>query len=79
MQSIHEHPSGLSRRTKLWLATGVLLALAAACYWYSTAHQSHITLVLFWGLILACPLMHIFGHGGHRHGADSSKESKERR
>jgi multisubunit Na+/H+ antiporter MnhG subunit len=79
MQSVHEHRSGLNRGTKLWLATGLLLLLAAACYWYSAEHQSHISLALFWGLILACPLMHILGHGGHRHGADSLKESKERR
>jgi len=76
MQSGHEHRSGLSRRTKLWLATGVLLLLAAACYWYSSEHQSHLSTVLFWGLVLACPLIHLFGHGEHHHGAEPPKNLK---
>ncbi|MDP3857316.1 MAG: DUF2933 domain-containing protein [Stagnimonas sp.] len=57
----------MSQRTKLWIATAVLLVLAAACYWYGVEHQSHIAKALFWTLILACPLMHLFGHSGHRH------------
>ncbi|MFA5941951.1 MAG: DUF2933 domain-containing protein [Sinimarinibacterium sp.] len=50
-----------------WAATVVLLALAGACYWYATEHRSHVALAATWLLILACPLMHLFGHG--RHGA----------
>lgn len=73
MHGAHEHPpSGHrtgQRRALLWLATVVLLALAAACYWYGTAHGSHITQAFTWALVLACPLMHLFGHGhgAHRH------------
>jgi len=62
-----QQSAGMSRRTKIWVATAVLLALAAACYWYGVQHQSHIAMGLFWALLLACPLMHIFGHGRHRH------------
>jgi len=82
MQSAHEHPpsghrSKPSRRALAWLATAVLLALAAACYWYATEHQSHIAQALTWLLILACPLMHLFGHGhgGHRHGSSDASDS----
>lgn len=69
MQSIHEHPSWPSRQSIIWLVTAALLALAAACSWYGLEHQSHIARALTWALILACPLMHRFGHrpGGHRH------------
>lgn len=73
MQSAQDHSTRPRSRPIIWLATAVLLALAAACYWYDIEHQSHIVRALTWGLILACPLMHLFGHrhGGHRHGAES--------
>ena len=78
MSGDHEHPSKPSQRTFVWLATAGLLALAAACYVYATEHQNHIVQALMWALILACPLMHFFGHGhghghghgGHRHGGE---------
>lgn len=69
----HEDHSPSKRRKTLWIATAILLILAALCYAYATAHSSHIAQALTWGLILACPLMHLFGHGGHgghRHGND---------
>lgn len=66
----HETHSPSKRRTMLWAATVVLLVLAAICYAYGTAHRNHIVQALTWLLILACPLMHLFGHGGHRHGSE---------
>ena len=75
MQAEPPQPTGMSRRTKLWLATSVLLVLAAACYWLGVEHQSHVFKALFWMLILACPLMHLFGHGGHRHRSKSGNVS----
>lgn len=39
---------------------GVVLAVTAV-----TLFKLPISNVLFFGLILACPLMHIFMHGGH--------------
>lgn len=67
MQSSHEPSPVVSGRSRLWLATVALLALAAACYWYGIEHQSHFAQALFWILLLACPLMHVFGHRRHRH------------
>jgi len=39
-------------------------AIVAAFYLW-TEHRVHLLGVLPWLLILACPLMHIFMHGGH--------------
>jgi len=39
-------------------------------------HRMHLSGLLGWLpylILLACPLMHLFMHGGHGHGADSDK------
>ena len=41
---------------------------AVAAFFLITEHAAHLFGVLPFLLILACPLMHIFGHGGHGHG-----------
>ena len=42
--------------------------LAIALFFLLTEHRAHVFGVLPWLLILACPLMHLFMHRGHRHG-----------
>jgi len=74
MQTDHKHPQGGRRRTILWLLTGLFLALAAICFVYTSEHRSHLAQALISGLVLACPLMHLFGHGSHRHGSSSPKK-----
>ncbi|MDU6730831.1 MAG: DUF2933 domain-containing protein [Bradyrhizobium sp.] len=32
-----------------------------------TEHRAHVLGLLIWLPLLACPLMHIFMHGGHHH------------
>jgi hypothetical protein len=45
------------------------VGLAAAVAWLFFRHNEHLAQLLPFLFILACPLMHIFGHGGHgRHG-----------
>jgi hypothetical protein len=47
-------------------ATWVLLAfLAIAGFALFTEHRAHALGVLPWLLLLACPLLHVFMHGGH--------------
>ena len=47
-------------------ANMVLLGfLAIAGYFLVTEHWAHIVPFLPWLLLLACPLMHVFMHGGH--------------
>lgn len=68
----HDHQAG-ARAGKPWyrtlrgLATTGLLAIMAYYLW--TEHRAHTIAFLPFGLLLLCPLMHLFhGHGGHNHG-----------
>ena len=68
-----ENPSGGGLlRSKAGLALLVFGAIAA--FFLITEHQAHLWGWLPYLLLLACPLMHMFMHGGHgghehRHGA----------
>lgn len=52
-----------------WLrerSTWALLAfLGIAGFFLLTEHRAHLFGVLPYLLLLACPLIHLFGHGGH--------------
>jgi hypothetical protein len=58
--------------SKLGLAvTLALSALGAYLFWN---HTGHIFYALPFVFLLACPLMHVFGHGhGHSHKSENSK------
>ena len=61
--------SSLSPRVKLALAGFI----AIAAFYLITEHRAHLFGVLPYLLILLCPLLHFFMHGGHsRHGAGHS-------
>ncbi|OGA02946.1 MAG: hypothetical protein A3H35_06410 [Betaproteobacteria bacterium RIFCSPLOWO2_02_FULL_62_17] len=67
-----ERPSGGLLRSKAGIALFVFGAIAA--FFLITEHQAHLWGWLPYLLVLACPLMHIFMHGGHgshgqQHGA----------
>lgn len=47
------------------LGVVALTALTALTIYLLTEHTSHVLALLPFGIILACPLMHIFMHGGH--------------
>jgi hypothetical protein len=57
----------------------VLIAfLAIVGFLFFTEHRAHLFGILPYLLLLACPLMHFFmhgGHGGHRqHGGEDGKQ-----
>ena len=58
-------------RAVLWL---FWIFAAIGAYYLATEHREHLIDYLPYVLLLACPLMHIFGHkhgqGGHRHEPD---------
>jgi hypothetical protein len=58
-------------RLKDWLLsrTGVatLIAVAVLGFLIYTDHTAHVLGAIPYLLLLACPLMHIFMHGGHHH------------
>ena len=43
-----------------------------------TEHQAHVLGLLIWLPLLACPLMHIFMHGGHDHHRGQRQQTDRR-
>ena len=72
---MHEHESstGSSFGTIIRSRTGVVLLgfLAVAAFFLVTEHTAHVFGYLPWALLLLCPLMHLFMHGGHGGHGDS--------
>ncbi|CAI07329.1 DUF2933 domain-containing protein [Aromatoleum aromaticum] len=62
-QSSHPHARSGSRAK--WVFAGFL---ALAVFLLFTEHRAHVLGFLPWLILLACPLMHLFMHGGHDHG-----------
>jgi len=62
-----------------WNLVLVGFALVAG-FFLVTEHTAHVFGVLPYLLLLACPLMHLFGHHGHHgHGTDKTEGSGERK
>jgi hypothetical protein len=75
----HEHVEnrGMAGRKFPSLRFGLVLAgfLIIAGALLFTEHRAHVLGVLIWVPILACPLMHIFMHGGHGgHGSQNQRD-----
>lgn len=73
----HDH-SGASQGS-FWTSRAFLVylgfaALAVVLLWQE--HQDHILGVLPYLFLLACPLMHIFMHGGHGHGGRRNDDGR---
>ena len=63
---MHEHDAPPWWRTRTGLAFLGFMAIAA--FFLVTEHRAHLALAvpyLPWLLLAACPLMHLFMHGGH--------------
>ncbi len=54
----------------------ILIALAALGVYLIVWHQQHVLGAFPFLLILICPIMHLFMHGGHGH-HDHSKEGEK--
>ena len=50
----------------------LLVAVVVGGFYLATEHRAHLFGALAFVLLLACPLMHLFMHGGHRHGGHRS-------
>lgn len=62
MKRHNEHTAGNGpglRDVILWVFLGIIL------FFLLTEHRAHVFGVLPYLLLLACPLMHLFMHGGH--------------
>jgi len=67
-------------RTSNGLAAIVLIGIAI--YYLLAEHQAHFFSALPFLILLLCPLMHVFmhgghGHGGHGHGEDGPDDSDQ--
>ena len=69
MNHEHRHEPDSSKETTFrakWVFIGFLVI---AAYFLVTEHRAHLSGWLssywIWLLLLACPLMHLFMHGGH--------------
>lgn len=51
---------------RFWIVLVVFFVFALVLLWEE--HEAHILGALPWLILLACPLMHLFMHGGHGHG-----------
>lgn len=75
-----------SHKTSFWFTSRGLAALgliAAASYFLLIEHREHVWQFLPYLILLACPFMHLFmhgghgGHGGHGEHTDHSSHNKE--
>lgn len=57
----HDH-KGLLSWILSWKGIVLILALAGVSYYLLTAHLAHLAVALPYLILLACPLMHIFGY-----------------
>ncbi|RJQ49295.1 MAG: DUF2933 domain-containing protein [Gammaproteobacteria bacterium] len=64
----HSTPSPPWRKTRTGLVFPGFLAIAA--FFLITEHRAHVLGALPLILLLLCPLLHLFGHGGHRRGPE---------
>ena len=72
-----------SSRPSLKSPAGIFMLVAAAIgvYYLLTEHFIHVTQAIPYIFLLACPLMHVFGHGHghdghHQHGQGSPRQDE---
>jgi hypothetical protein len=59
-----QHNHGTKKRNDLY-QIGKWGAIAIIGYYLLTEHRAHVIAFLPYLFLLACPLMHLFMHGGH--------------
>ena len=60
------------------LGWALSLAVAALGVYLLVAHTGHLLAALPYLLLVACPLMHVFGHGKHKHHTPDDKSPNDR-
>jgi hypothetical protein len=67
---------GMSSKSKAGLVLVGCLIIAFALLF--TEHRAHVLGLFIWLPILACPLMHLFMHGGHGHHGSHNQADNQR-
>ncbi|TAK72429.1 MAG: DUF2933 domain-containing protein [Betaproteobacteria bacterium] len=76
MQHKHESDNDGAMKSRANIALAVFLVIAG--FFLVAEHRAHLSAwIPYWPylLVLACPLMHLFMHGGHGHGGHRSSEA----
>ncbi|MBL8519402.1 MAG: DUF2933 domain-containing protein [Betaproteobacteria bacterium] len=73
--SAHPAPASPSR-TRAWKSAAVMLGLILAFY-FLREHWGHVLGLLPYLILLACPLMHLFGHSHQGHSHDASQNGRK--
>ena len=76
MEHKYESDNDGAMKSRINIAFIVFLIIGA--FFLVTEHRAHLSGWLpYWPylLLLACPLMHLFMHGGHGHGGHGSSEA----
>ena len=74
----HKHESDNDGAMKSKANITLIIFLIIGAFFLVTEHRAHLSGWLpYWPylLLLACPLMHLFMHGGHGHGGHESSET----
>lgn len=72
----HSAGEGMFLKSRVGLVLIGFLVIAGALLF--TEHQAHVLGFLVWLPLLACPLMHLFMHGGHSHHGGHRQDSDRR-
>jgi len=67
---------GMSMKSKAGLVLVGFLIIAGAQLF--TEHRAHVLGLFIWLPLLACPLMHVFMHGGHGHHGSHDQQGNQR-
>jgi hypothetical protein len=67
---------GLGRSFLIMLATAIA---AGAAFYLLQAHWTHALGLAPYLLFLACPLMHLFMHNGHKHSGRMTEQKQHRK
>lgn len=67
----HNHTPSRAR----WVFLAFFIMAGALLF---TEHRAHVLGFLPWLFLFACPLMHIFMHGGHGHGGHGRGRDRDR-
>ena len=73
----HTHSQRAPEPASFWgsrFSIGLIVLGAVAAYFLLTEHRAHFFGALPFLLLLACPLMHFFMHGGHGHNHGAPQE-----
>lgn len=71
-----EARQGMSVKSRTRLVLIGFLVIAGALLF--TEHRAHVLGALIWLPLLACPLMHIFMHGGNGHHGNHDQQNNQK-